>query len=66
MVRRIKVESVSVSARVPRTILDEIENIVKEGFYMDVNDYLREIIRKDIQTRKLLKENPSLRASAVL
>jgi len=54
--RKIKVESVSVAARVPKTILEEIEKIVKEGYYMDVNDYLREVIRKDLQTRKLSKE----------
>ena len=53
MKRRIKVESVSVAARVPKTILEEIEKIVKEGYYMDVNDYLREVVRKDLQARKL-------------
>ena len=57
MKRRIKVESVSISARVPHTILEEIEEIVKEGYYMDVNDYVREVIRKDLKARKLYKES---------
>jgi len=54
--RKIGVESVSVGARVPKTILEEIEKIVKEGYYMDVNDYLREIIRKDLQEREPVKQ----------
>jgi len=54
--RKIGVESVSVGARVPKTILEEIEKIVKEGYYMDVNDYLREIIRKDLQERERAKQ----------
>jgi len=54
--RKIGVESVSVAARVPKTILEEIEKIVKEGYYMDVNDYLREIIRKDLQERERAKQ----------
>jgi len=54
--RKIGVESVSVAARVPKTILEEIEKIVKEGYYMDVNDYLREIIRKDLQERERVKQ----------
>jgi len=54
--RKFRVESVMVAARVPKTVLEEIEKIVKEGYYMDVNDYLREIIRKNLQERKRLKE----------
>lgn len=57
--RKIRVESISISARVPRTVLEEIERIIKEGYYMDVNDYLREVIRRDLEARRRLKERTS-------
>jgi len=49
--RKISVETATVSARVPKAVLDEIEKIVKEGHYMDVGDYLREVIRRDLEAR---------------
>lgn len=50
--RRVEVESVPVGARVTKRVLEQIENLVKDGYYVDVSDYLRDIIRKDLQERK--------------
>lgn len=49
--RRVRVESYAVCTRVPKLYLDEIEGLVKEGYYMDVSDYLRYIIRRDLEGR---------------
>ena len=49
--RRVRVESFAVCTRVPKSFLDEIENLVKKGYYMDVSDYLRYIIRRDLEGR---------------
>jgi Arc/MetJ-type ribon-helix-helix transcriptional regulator len=51
--RKIGVKSMPVGTRVTKRVLEQIENLVKEGYYMDVSDYLRDIIRKDLQERKL-------------
>ena len=50
--RRISVETATISARLPKALLDEIERITKECHYMDVGDYLREVIRKDLEARR--------------
>ena len=49
--RRISVETATVSTRVPKAVLEEIERVVKDGHYMDVGDYLREVIRRDLEAR---------------
>ena len=54
--RRVEVESVPVGTRVTKQVLEQIENLVEKGFYMDVSDYLRDIIRKDLKERKLIMD----------
>ena len=53
--RKFKTESYPVMTRVPRSVIDEIEKLCKEGYYMDVSDYIRDIIRRDLQARRLHK-----------
>jgi len=51
--RKGAVKTVSVSARIPEAVLAEMEKVIAENFYMDISDYLREIIRKDLLSRKI-------------
>jgi Arc/MetJ-type ribon-helix-helix transcriptional regulator len=49
--RRVRAENYAVSTRVPIQVLNEIEDLVKQGHYLDISDYLRDIIRRDLEQR---------------
>ena len=54
--RKFSSDTVPVSTRITKSALENIEEIIKDGYYTDLGDYLRDIIRKDLQARKVEKE----------
>ena len=54
--RKFSSDTVPVSTRITKSALENIEEIIKDGYYTDLGDYLRDIIRKDLQARKIQKE----------
>ena len=50
--RRVRVETYAVCTRITKALLDEIEELVKQGLYIDVSDYLRTLIRNDLEARR--------------
>ena len=54
--RKFSSDTMPVSTRITKSALDEIEAIIKDGYYTDLGDYLRDIIRKDLETRKTERE----------
>ena len=54
--RRFSSDTVPVSTRITKSALENIEEIIKDGYYTDLGDYLRDIIRRDLQARKVEKE----------
>jgi len=49
--RKVTVENYPVGTRVPKPFLEAIETLVKQGYYLDVSDYLRDVIRRDLEKR---------------
>ena len=54
--RKFLSDTVPVSTRITKSALDEIEAIIKNGYYTDLGDYLRDIIRKDLEARNAERE----------
>ena len=54
--RKFSSETVPVSTRITKSALEEIEEIIKDGYYTDLGDYVRDIIRKDLRARRTEKE----------
>jgi len=54
--RKFSSDTVPVSTRITKSALDEIEEIIKDGYYTDLGDYLRDIIRKDLEARRAERE----------
>ena len=54
--RKFSSDTVPVSTRITKSALEEIEEIIKNGYYTDLGDYLRDIIRKDLEARNAEKE----------
>lgn len=50
--RKVRVNTYAVSTRITRSLLDEIEEMVRAGLFIDVADYLRTLIRKDLDARR--------------
>ena len=50
--KKVSVENFPVSTRVPKAVYGEIEKIIEEGNYLDISDYLRDVIRKDLESRR--------------
>ena len=50
--RRVRVKTYAVCTRITRSLLDEIEAIIEKGLFIDVSDYLRTLIRKDLEARR--------------
>lgn len=48
---RPSIESAVVSTRVPIPVMDAIEEVLDSGFYYKTSDYLREIIKRDLDSR---------------
>jgi Arc/MetJ-type ribon-helix-helix transcriptional regulator len=49
--RKFKVKSINISARVPEVVLEKIKELIDEGYYMDISDYIRDLVRKDLERR---------------
>jgi len=49
--RRKPPETYPISARVTRPMLIAIDNVIDSGKYLRVSDYLRDLIRKDLEER---------------
>ena len=45
-------DTATVSTKVPMPMMEDIDRVLASGFYLRVSDYLIDLIRKDIQTRK--------------
>ena len=54
--RKFSSDTVPVSTRITKSALQEIEQIVKDGYYTDLGDYVRDIIRKDLEARRAERE----------
>ena len=54
--RKFSSDTVPVSTRITKSALEEIEEIIKNGYYTDLGDYLRDIIRKDLEARNADRE----------
>jgi len=55
--RKFSSDTVPVSTRITKLALEEIEEIIKDGYYTDLGDYLRDTIRKDLEARRAEKED---------
>ena len=51
--KRVRWETKVISGRVSKKMYDTVIDIVHTGHYVDVTDYLRTLIRKDIEERGL-------------
>ena len=49
--RRKPPETYPISARVTRSMLNAIDSVIDSGKYLRVSDYLRDLIRKDLEER---------------
>ena len=49
-------ETATVSTQVPMAIMEDIDRLLTSGFYFRVTDYLIDIIRKDLESRKISLE----------
>jgi Arc/MetJ-type ribon-helix-helix transcriptional regulator len=54
--RKFSSDTVPVSTRITKSALQEIEQIIKDGYYTDLGDYLRDTIRKDLEDRRAERE----------
>ena len=54
--RKFSSDTVPVSTRITKSALEEIEGIIKDGYYTDLGDYLRDTIRKDLEARRAERE----------
>jgi len=49
--RRARAETKVISGRISPKTFDAVIKIIANGAYVDVTDYLRDIIRKDLESR---------------
>ena len=54
--RRVRWETKVISGRISPKMMKAVIKIVESGQYVDVQDYLRSIIRKDLEERGFLTE----------
>jgi len=54
--RRVRWETKVISGRISPKMMKAVMRIVESGQYVDVQDYLRSIIRKDLEERGILTE----------
>jgi len=50
----IPLDTFVVSARVTASMLEAIEEVLDSGLYLRLSDYLRDVIRKDLQSRGII------------
>ena len=53
-------ETVTTEAKLTPKLLEELENIIKEGWYTDRSDAIRDAVRKLIMERRLSKEERNI------
>ena len=51
--KRVRWKTKVISGRISEPTMDAVLEIISEGTYADVTDYLRDIIRKDIEARNI-------------
>jgi len=49
--RRNRWDTKVISGRISPVMYEAVIKVVESGFYADVTDYLRDIVRKDLETR---------------
>ena len=47
--------SVQVSSRLPSKFISEIESLIKEGYYINVSDFIRDAVREKLESIKEIK-----------
>ena len=53
-------ETVTTEAKLTPKLLEELENLIKEGWYTDRSEAIRDAVRKLIMERKLSKEERNI------
>ena len=53
-------ETVTTEAKLTPKLLEELENIIKEGWYTDRSEAIRDAVRKLIAGRRLSKEERNI------
>jgi metal-responsive CopG/Arc/MetJ family transcriptional regulator len=53
-------ETITTEAKLTPKLLEELENIVKEGWYTDRSEAIRDAVRKLIIERRLSKEERNI------
>ena len=53
-------ETVTLEAKLTPKLLEELENIIHEGWYTDRSEAIRDAVRKLIMERKLSKEERNI------
>ena len=53
-------ETITTEAKLTPKLLEELENIIKEGWYTDRSEAIRDAVRKLIMERRLLKEEQNI------
>ena len=53
-------ETITAEAKLTPKLLEELENIIKEGWYTDRSEAIRDAVRKLIMERRLSKEERNI------
>ena len=53
-------ETITTEAKLTPKLLEELENIIQEGWYTDRSEAIRDAVRKLIMERKLSKEERNI------
>ncbi len=53
-------ETITTEAKLTPKLLEELENIVKEGWYTDRSEAIRDAVRKLVMERRLSKEERNI------
>ena len=53
-------ETVTTEAKLTPKLLEELENIIKEGWYTDRSEAIRDAVRKLIMERRLSKDERNI------
>ena len=53
-------ETITTEAKLTPKLLEELENIIKEGWYTDRSEAIRDAVRKLIVERRLSKEERNI------
>ena len=56
--RRQRWDTRVISGRVSPSAYEAVIKVIESGLYVDVTDYLRDIVRKDLKARGISLENP--------